>query len=187
MKLALVKAVAGSSGEFSGTPQSGISYDRVGFHMIANDGNIMEHAIPVDGSLDLDNDGNANEHRGMLPTQAIGERYDIIVDFASQGINPGDKLYLVNVLELDNGRGPKGALPLGNVLSGAYQATQSGNLWTGGDPAVEKIIEFRVEAYSGQDLSMNPADFEPGGAKITSQESGFLPRHCTPSAEHEIQ
>ncbi|MDC0504377.1 multicopper oxidase domain-containing protein, partial [Verrucomicrobiales bacterium] len=166
MKLALVKAVAGSSGEFSGTPQSGISYDRVGFHMIANDGNIMEHAIPFDGSLDLDNDGNANEHRGMLPTQAIGERYDIIVDFASQGINPGDKLYLVNVLEHDNGRGPKGEIPLGNVLSGAYQATQSGNLWTGGDPAVEKIVEFRVEAYSGQDLSMNPADFEPGGAKM---------------------
>ena len=56
--------------------------------MIANDGNIMEHAIPFDGSMDLDAGGNfgsdltAAEWKGQLPTQAIAERYDIIVDFA---------------------------------------------------------------------------------------------------------
>ena len=57
--------------------------------MIANDGNIMEHAIPFDGSMDLDGNGNALEHKGQLPAQAIGERYDIIVNFAKNGIMPG--------------------------------------------------------------------------------------------------
>jgi hypothetical protein len=45
----------------SGTP--------VPFHMIANDGNIMEHTVKF-----------AN---GELPTQGIAERYDIIVDFSN--------------------------------------------------------------------------------------------------------
>ena len=31
-------------------PGSGVSYNRVPFHMIANDGNIMEHAVPFDGT-----------------------------------------------------------------------------------------------------------------------------------------
>ena len=44
-------------GEFEGA-EVGTSYDRVPFHMIANDGNIMEHAIPFDGTMDLDADGD---------------------------------------------------------------------------------------------------------------------------------
>ena len=43
---------------------------RVPFHMIANDGNIMEHAVPFPNAEDTD-----------LPFQGIGERYDIIIDF----------------------------------------------------------------------------------------------------------
>ena len=36
-----------------GPAGSGISYDRIPFHMIANDGNIMEHAVAFDGTMDL--------------------------------------------------------------------------------------------------------------------------------------
>jgi len=38
--------------------------------------------------------------------------------------------------------------------------------WVGGDPGVGKFLEFRVKAYAGEDLSMNPADFEPGKKKM---------------------
>ncbi len=68
--LALVKKVNGTGGEMQGPSGSGISYNRVPFYLIANDGNIMEHAVPFDGSIDLDGDGNLLEHKGILPTQA---------------------------------------------------------------------------------------------------------------------
>ena len=122
-KIALVKQVAGSGGEFQGPSGSGVSYSRVGFYMIANDGNIMEHAIPFDGTLDLDGDGNASEHKGMLPTLGIAERYDIIIDFASQGIVAGDKLYLVNVLEHENGQGTSGTVSLSSIWTSATRAS----------------------------------------------------------------
>jgi FtsP/CotA-like multicopper oxidase with cupredoxin domain len=126
-QLALVKQVQGSGGEFAGPSGSGVSYDRVGFHLIANDGNIMEHTVPFDGTLDLDGDGNASEHKGILPTQGIAERYDIIVDFASQGIQPGDKLYLVNMLEHRDGQQAGGTVPLSSILSGGYENGDSGD------------------------------------------------------------
>jgi hypothetical protein len=50
--------------------------------MNANDGNIMVHAVPFDGTLDLDHDGNLKDHFGELPSQGIAERYDIFVNFA---------------------------------------------------------------------------------------------------------
>jgi manganese oxidase len=165
-KFALVKEIQGNGGELPGRPGSGVSYNRVGFHMIANDGNILEHAVPFDGSSDLDANGNANEHKGLLPTQAIGERYDIIVDFASQGIVPGDKLYFVNTMEHADGRGPKGMISLTDILSGNYVAEQRDGIWESNDPAIGKFMELRVTEYDGQDLSMNPADFVPGAAKM---------------------
>ncbi len=165
--LALVREVAGSGGEFAGPPGSGVSYDRVPFHMIANDGNIMEHAVPFDGSMDLDGDGDLSDHNGQLPTQAIAERYDIIVDFAANGIQPGDKVYFVNLMEHDTGKGVKQKIPLADVLSEQYKAvieqTGAGPKWINGDPTVGKFLELRVQAYSGTDLSMNPAEYEPGG------------------------
>ncbi len=161
--LALVKQVAGSGGDFPGPPGSGVSYDRVGFHMVGNDGNIMEHAVPFDGSIDLDGDGNLNEHFGILPTIGIAERYDIVVDFASQGIEPGDKLYFVNVLEHDDGKVTGDKIPLADILSEEYKPVIDGDRWEDGDPAVGRFLEFRVVAYSGTDLSMDPNDFEPGG------------------------
>ena len=165
-KIALVKKVSGNGGEFPGAPGSGESYDRVGFHMIANDGNILEHSVPFDGSIDLDANGNANEHKGLLPNMGIGERYDIIVDFASQGIVPGDTLYFVNNCEFTDGRGPNSVVPLADILSGQYTAQQANGIWVENDPGVGKFMEFRVVEYAGEDLSMNPADFIPGAAKM---------------------
>ena len=166
-QIALVKRVAGSGGEFPGPSGSGVSYSRVGFYMIGNDGNIMEHAIPFDGTMDLDADGNALEHKGLMPTLGIAERYDIIVDFASQGLVAGDKLYLVNVLEHEDGQGTSGTVSLSSILSGSYFSGGGG--WGGDpghDPGVGRFLEFRVVAYSGTDLSMNPANFKPGLQKM---------------------
>ncbi|MCB1909106.1 MAG: multicopper oxidase domain-containing protein [Rhodocyclaceae bacterium] len=168
--VALVREVAGSGGEFPGPAGSGVSYDRVPFHMIANDGNIMEHAVPFDGTMDLDGDGDLNNHFGILPTQAIAERYDIVVDFSANGIQPGDKIYFVNLMEQDTGKGTKSTIPLADVLSEAYkpvvQQTGTGPKWVNGDPVVGKFLEVRVQSYSGTDLSMNPKDFEPGKQKM---------------------
>ncbi|MFA7617847.1 MAG: multicopper oxidase domain-containing protein [Thiohalomonadaceae bacterium] len=169
--IALVRKVNGNGGEMAGPPGSGVSYTRVPFHLIANDGNIMEHAVPFDGSIDLDGDGDVAEHRGHLPTQAIAERYDIIVDFAAHGIQPGDRLYFVNTLEHDDGRGAGDKIPLEDVLSGEYQAvmrTDDGvpERWEDGDPAVGPFLELRVVAYAGTDHSMDPSEYEPGGKQM---------------------
>ncbi|HET6720963.1 MAG TPA: hypothetical protein VFH22_15025, partial [Rhodocyclaceae bacterium] len=163
--VALVREIQGSGGEMPGPKGSNVSYSRVPFHMIANDGNILEHAVPFDGSMDLDGDGDLKDHRGQLPTQAIAERYDIIVDFSKHGIKPGDKLYFVNLKEHDTGKGSKRDVPLAEVLSEQYKAvvaqTSSGPKWDKGDPTVGKFLELRVKAYDGVDLSMKPTDYEP--------------------------
>ncbi|HMB52469.1 MAG TPA: copper oxidase, partial [Thermoanaerobaculia bacterium] len=174
-EVALVKQVQGSGGEFDGPDGSGVSYDRVGFHMVANDGNVMEHAVPFDGTMDLDDDGNASEHKGILPTQGIAERYDVVVDFASQGIQPGDKLYFVNLLEHRDGQEAGASVSLSSILDGSYEdgggggGGWGGGGWGGGgggpdhDPVVGRFLELRVVAYAGTDLSMDPHDYEPGG------------------------
>ncbi|NIO17054.1 MAG: multicopper oxidase domain-containing protein [Deltaproteobacteria bacterium] len=170
---ALVKQVQGRGGEIPGPKDSRVSYNRVPFHMIANDGNIMEHAVPFDGTMDLNGDGSLLDHKGILPTQAIAERYDIIVDFSKHGIEPGDKLYLVNILEHKNGRRPEGRISLEDVLSENYRAKLEDDdgdgvpdRWVDGDPAVGKFLEFRVYPYSGNDPSMDPGEYEPGGKKM---------------------
>jgi FtsP/CotA-like multicopper oxidase with cupredoxin domain len=153
--IALVRQVNGNGGELPGPPGSGVSYDRVPFHMIANDGNIMEHAVAFDARMDAN-------HNATLPVQGIAERYDIVVDFSKHGVKPGDKLYLVNTLEHTRGRRPGDQIPLAAILSEQYHPLVVNGRWVGGDPAVGKIMELRVHPYAGQDLSMNPADFEPG-------------------------
>ncbi|MFW6751195.1 multicopper oxidase domain-containing protein [Pseudomonas glycinae] len=164
-KLALVREVKGTGGEFQGPRNSGVSYSRVPFHMIANDGNIMEHSVPFDGSMDLDADGDKQNHNAILPTQGIAERFDIIVNFAKSGIKLGDKLFFVNLQAQDDGKGPKEVIPLADVLSEKYLAvikqTSKGPQWDRGDPVVGKVLQLNVKAYTGQDLSMNPAAYEP--------------------------
>ena len=130
--------------------------ESVPFHMIANDGNIMEHAVAFPD--------------GILPTQGIAERYDIIVDFS--GYAPGTKIYMVNVLEHKNGRGPETvAVPLEDILSGDYNPVIRGGEWAGGDPVVGKFLQFDVVAMApgATDQSMIPANFEVGGEKMLRQ------------------
>ncbi|HXE94889.1 MAG TPA: multicopper oxidase domain-containing protein, partial [Dongiaceae bacterium] len=159
--IALVHQVNGNTGELPGPPGSGVSYNRVPFHMIANDGNLMEHTVAFDSRMD-------ENHNAILPVQGIAERYDIIVDFSKYGVKPGDKLYFVNTLEHTRGRRPGAQIPLDAILSEQYKpvmvldANGAPLKWVGGDPAVGRFLEFRVHAYEGQDLAMNPADFEPG-------------------------
>ena len=171
-KVALVQEVAGRrTGEINGKRGQNVSWNRVPFHMVANDGNILEHAVAFDGSTDLDGDGDASEHKGTLPTQSIAERYDIIVDFSKHGLEPGSKLYFVNLLEHKNGKIVEGVVPLAQVLRGDYQAVQEINKgvasWQDADPVVGKFMELNVVAYDGVDLSMNPADYVDGGLKMT--------------------
>lgn len=131
----------------------------VPFHMIANDGNIMQHAVPFP---------NSSSAQGALPEQAIAERYDIVVDFKGMA---GKKVYLVNLLEHVDGRGPNKIIALSDILSGKYRADGKN-----GDPGVGKFLEFRVQNYNGTDLSMNPADYVEGKKQMippnkpTSQE-----------------
>ena len=142
------------------------------FHMIANDGNIMEHAVAFDGT-----NGTT---RGVLPAQAIAERWDIVVDFSQ--FQPGERIYLVNLLAHVTGEKPEGNIPLASVMNGSYAPhtiDDNGDgvmdRWFGGDPCVGRIMEFRVQSYAGQDVSMNPALYTEGGLKM-------VPLH-RPSAE----
>jgi FtsP/CotA-like multicopper oxidase with cupredoxin domain len=164
-RIALVEMVSGSDGELSGPPGSNISYNRVPFHMVANDGNIMEHAVAFDGASSV---AGFENRKGILPSQAIGERYDIVVDFAQ--FAPGTKLYMVNLLEHKNGKRPEGEIPLAQILNGDYHERSSepadqpvpDDQSYDSDPAVTRFLEFRVHAYSGTDQSMDPANFVAG-------------------------
>jgi FtsP/CotA-like multicopper oxidase with cupredoxin domain len=135
----------------------------VPFHLVANDGNLMEHAVAFDGTR--------GTTAGVLPTQSIAERYDIVVDFSR--FRPGDRLYFVNLMEHKDGRRPERAVPLADVLAGRYRAQPSDEdgdgapeRWINGDPCVGKFLEFRVHAYAGTDRSMNPADYAAGRRKM---------------------
>ncbi len=128
--------------------------NRVPFYMIANDGNIMEHTVYFAD--------------GQLPTQAIAERYDIVVDFSQ--FQDGDELYFVNLLSHQDGQITGDPVPLADVLDGTYDPVKVDDdgdglpdRWVGGDPAVGKFLQFKVRAYTGTDQSMNPADYLPGG------------------------
>jgi manganese oxidase len=166
MCLAMVQEVNGTGGEIQGPVGSNLSYNRVPFHMIANDGNILEHAVAFDGKHDLMHDGKPEIWKGQLPSQGIAERDDIIVNFAQNGIQPGDKVYFVNVMEHQDGKGSKSKVPLADILSGRYNPTVQGGRWINGDPGVGKFLELRVQSYTGTDQSMNPANFEPGGQQM---------------------
>jgi FtsP/CotA-like multicopper oxidase with cupredoxin domain len=129
----------------------------VPFYLIANDGNIMEHAVYFPN--------------GELPTQGIAERYDIVVDFSR--FEPGEKLYMVNLLQHKDGQVTDLAIPMVDVASGAYAPTTVdddydgvADRWVNGDPVVGKFLELRVHEYNGVDRSMNPAEFVAGGQKM---------------------
>ncbi|MGF1682904.1 multicopper oxidase family protein [Photobacterium minamisatsumaniensis] len=113
-------------------------------YMIANDGNIMQHSVLFE--------------KGELPTQAVAERYDIIIDFSQ--FKPGTKIYLVNLMEHNDGREPEGSLSRSKAFNNPFKR---GNTC---DPAVGKFLELRVQPYSGKDLSMDPANYVKGQKKM---------------------
>jgi FtsP/CotA-like multicopper oxidase with cupredoxin domain len=167
MAIGLVQEVAGAGGELPGPAGSNISYNRVPFHMIANDGNILEHAVAFDGRDQ--GIGKGIDWKGQLPSQTIAERYDIIVDFsAANGIHVGDKLYFVNILEHQDGKGTKSKVPIADILSGRYNPVIQNGHWINGDPGVGKFMELRVQSMAGvpADQSMNPALYEEGGSTM---------------------
>ncbi|MGE5093568.1 MAG: Ig-like domain-containing protein, partial [Betaproteobacteria bacterium] len=123
----------------------------VPFHLIANDGNLLEHAVAFPNV----------QMPESLPSQGIAERYDIVVDFSK--FKDGDRLYFVNKLEHQDGKTPKQSIPLSQILSGQYSA---GGCPKSCDPVVGKFMEVRVHSYTGTDLSMNPADYVEGKKKM---------------------
>lgn len=90
------------------------SGERIPFQFIANDGNLTRK--PFD-KVELD-------------WMGTGERYDIVVDFTGF---LGQKLYLVNLSEHDDGRGPRERVAPKKALRGRSD-----------DPAVGAFLEFRV-------------------------------------------
>ena len=167
-RVALVERVNDRTGELPGPEGSNISYNRVPFHMIANDGNIMQHSVYFDGNKAV---GGHLNRDAELPTMGVAERYDIVVDFAQ--FAPDTRLYMVNLLEHRNGRRPHEAIPLSEVLDGSYHDREDAP-WNevdqpiaeangfDTDPCVARFLEFRVQEYTGQDLSMNPAHYVEG-------------------------
>ena len=120
---------------------------RVPFHMIGNDGNILEHAVRFPNAESQD-----------LPLQGIAERFDIVIDFS--GLRQGTKLYLVNLAEHEDGRRPQRFVSISDAMAGNSI-----------DPGVGKFLEFRVAAplAGAPDQSMNPADYVEGKLTMVTQ------------------
>ncbi|HXT30349.1 MAG TPA: multicopper oxidase domain-containing protein [Vicinamibacterales bacterium] len=107
-----------------------------------------------DGSpiIQIGNDGNllpAPVVLTELDEQGIAERFDIVIDFSRYQY--GDKVWMVNLCEHDDGKGPKQNLSLAAALSGRSD-----------DPCVGRFLEFRVVRELKQaDLSQVPATLIP--------------------------
>ena len=87
----------------------------VKFRYIANDGNLLKNAI------------NAS----LLDPQGSAERFDIIVDFSK--FSEGQRIRLINRMEHDDGRGPKGRVSRGKAINE-----------TSDDPGVGGVMEFEI-------------------------------------------
>jgi manganese oxidase len=100
---------------------------------VANDGNLLPRPVPLT----------------QLDEQGIAERYDIVIDFSRYRV--GEKVWMVNLCEHQNGKKPAKDLSLGDALSGKSA-----------DPCVGKFLEFRiVRDPSRPDVSQVPATLIP--------------------------
>ena len=100
---------------------------------IANDGNLLPQPVP----------------QIVSDEQGIAERYDWIIDFSRY--NLGDKVWLVNVCEHQDGKKPSADRSIADALAGKSS-----------DPCVGKILEFRITANPAKpDLSQIPAQMIP--------------------------
>jgi FtsP/CotA-like multicopper oxidase with cupredoxin domain len=100
---------------------------------IGNDGNLLPHPVTLT----------------QLDELGIAERYDIVIDFSRYAI--GDKVWMVNLAEHEDGRRVADDLSLSQALSG-----------TSSDPGVGKFLEFRiVRNPATPDQSQVPATLIP--------------------------
>ena len=106
-----------------------------------------------DGSpmIQIGNDGNLLPHPIVLTEldeQSIAERYDIVIDFSRY--KPGEKVWMVNLCEHEDGRGPKTDLSLAEALSG-----------DSADACIGKFLEFRIIPCTKPDYSQVPGTLIP--------------------------
>jgi FtsP/CotA-like multicopper oxidase with cupredoxin domain len=100
---------------------------------IANDGNLFPHPVPLT----------------MSDEQGIAERYDFVIDFSRYHV--GDKVWMVNVCEHQDGKKPSNDLSLADALAGKSA-----------DPCVGKFLEFRIVRNPAKpDSSQVPATMIP--------------------------
>jgi len=107
-----------------------------------------------DGSpmIQIGNDGNLLPHPVVLTKldeQGIAERYDIVIDFSRYSI--GQKVWMVNLAEHQDGRKVSKDLSISEALSGDSD-----------DPCVGKFLEFRIARNPAQpDISQVPSTLIP--------------------------
>jgi FtsP/CotA-like multicopper oxidase with cupredoxin domain len=100
---------------------------------IANDGNLLPQPVVLT----------------QLDEQGIAERYDIVIDFSRYSV--GQKVWMVNLAEHQNGKKVAKDLTLSEALSG-----------NSSDPCVGKFLEFRiVRNPATPDVSQVPATLIP--------------------------
>jgi len=106
--------------------------------------------------IQIGNDGNLLPQPVVLTQtdeQGIAERFDIVIDFSRYTptpTNPNPKVWMVNLCEHEDGKGPKDDLSLAQALSGKSS-----------DPCVGKFLEFRVKDRTAPNLSKVPAQLIP--------------------------
>jgi manganese oxidase len=107
--------------------------DAKNFYQIGNDGNLLPNRVTL----------SKTDHLG------VAERFDIVIDFTQWSV--GQKVWLVNLAEHQDGREVHEDLSLSEALSGDSD-----------DPGVGKILEFRIVRNPAQpDLSQVPAQLIP--------------------------
>jgi FtsP/CotA-like multicopper oxidase with cupredoxin domain len=99
---------------------------------IGNDGNLLPNPVTLT----------------QLDEQGIAERYDIVIDFSRY--QPGQKVWMVNLVEHSDGRKPARNVTLADALAGNSP-----------DPCVGTFLEFRVIPRTAPDLSQVPSALIP--------------------------
>ncbi len=127
--------------------------------VIATDGNFLPKPISVT-SLDW---------------QGVAERFDVVIDFKAFPVT--SRLRLINMLEHEDGRGPKQQLSLSDTLRGKSA-----------DPAVGAVMEFRVVSQV-ESVDM-PGKFhnagDPDASRVPATLTSVIPI-VTPVRERVIE
>jgi FtsP/CotA-like multicopper oxidase with cupredoxin domain len=140
---------------------------QVPFHMVANDGNLLEHSVAF-----------PNSAAGTgLPTESIAERYDIVVDFAPLYANGIKKVYLVNLLEHKTGERPNAPVTLSQALNAFNGNSKTG--YNGEDRAIGKFMEFRLRPCQTGTPIYDDARKSSGGCRDNSMNPALYTETVT--------